>query len=170
MENLSNGSSEHLPMENCIKGRHVLTFLQGVITICMTLIVVSYICTAFSYLKNCTLDARQIAFAVCSVVLVLVIYFGFLIYGGRFVSSMLQKGDSYSFSMPEECYEVNKYSFFYKDMPVSCTWKEKKDKKGNVRYELTGVSGDNIGRKNKSAVKLYISEWVFDKQIRPKTK
>lgn len=100
----------------------------------------------------------------------IVIYFGFLIYGGRFVSSMLQKGDSYSFSRPEEGYEVNKCSFFYKDMPVSCTWKEKKNKKGNVRYELTGVSGDNIGRKNKSAVKLYISEWAFDKQAKSKTK
>lgn len=153
------------PVPNNIKGRHMLTFLQAVITICMTLIAASYVSTVISYIINCTLDGHAIAGVMVSLAIVLLVYFGFTIMSGRYMSMLLQRSEPYEiiYHRKGSCVAIEECEFFYYGCPVHCTWKTEVEQ---GKTTLLNVAGEDITKKNRNAVKLYIAEWAECMQVK----
>jgi hypothetical protein len=161
--------NEKKQIENYIKGRHLLVVLQAVIAVCMTWIVASYIYTGVSYMKSCTLETKEMATAIVNIAIVTAIYIACIIYSGHYVSALLQKGTNYAviYHRIDNKVAVAECELYYKGNPVTCTWEEKPGKKTpeQRRYILKQVSGEQITRKNRNAVKMYISEWAEHEQM-----
>lgn len=154
------------PLPNFIRGKRVLALIHASLAICMTIITVPYFAAVISYLKKCTSGTLPDSDTIVSAIVVLVVYFGYIIVTGKNISALFQRGKPYEiiYHRNEGVIAVGVCEFFYYGYPVHCIWKTERKNKESAqstdKVTLLDVKGENITKKNRKAVKLYISEWA----------
>lgn len=159
-------SRKRKPLPNFIKGKHVITLVQAVVAICMTIMVAGYTNIIISYIRSGTLPSTGTI--VCEIA-VLIIYFGYIISSGKNISMLLQKSDPYEiiYHKRDDIVAVEECEFFYYGHQIQCVWEKERQNKesGNTdKITLLDIRGENITKKNRKTAMMYISEWVWHMQ------